>query len=50
MTGALNLAKAGIELYPGCIPAAKDDSRPNVLQLNTEGLTTNKISAIEQLA
>jgi len=30
--------------------AAKDDPRPNILQLNTEGLTANKISVIEQLA
>ena len=30
--------------------AAEDDSRPNILQLNTEGLTANKISVIEQLA
>jgi len=29
---------------------AAEDSRPNVLQLNTEGLTANKISVIEQLA
>jgi len=29
---------------------AEDDSRPNILQLNTEGLTDNKISVIEQLA
>jgi len=27
-----------------------EDPRPNILQLNTEGLTANKISAIEQLA
>jgi len=30
--------------------AAEDDPRPNILQLNTEGLTDNKISATEQLA
>jgi len=30
--------------------AAEDDLRPNILQLNTEGLTDNKISVIEQLA
>jgi len=30
--------------------AAEDDPRPNILQLNTEGLTANKISVIEQLA
>ena len=30
--------------------AAEDDPRPNVLQLNTEGITENKISVIEQLA
>jgi len=30
--------------------AAKDDPRPNILQLNTEGLTANKISVIEQRA
>ena len=28
--------------------AAEDDPRPNILQLNTEGLTANKISVIEQ--
>jgi len=27
----------------------EDDARPNILQLNTEGLTANKISVIEQL-
>jgi len=30
--------------------AAEDDPRPNILQLNTEGLTDNKISVTEQLA
>ena len=30
--------------------AAEDDPRPNILQLNTEGLTANKISVIEQIA
>jgi len=30
--------------------AAEDDPRPNILQLNTEGLNANKISLIEQLA
>jgi len=30
--------------------AVEDDPRPNVLQLNTEGLTASKISIIEQLA
>ena len=30
--------------------AAEDDPRPSILQLNTEGLTDNKISIIEQLA
>jgi len=30
--------------------AVEDDPRPNILQLNTEGLTDNKISVIEQLA
>ena len=30
--------------------AAEDDPRPNILQLNTKGLTDNKISVIEQLA
>ena len=30
--------------------AAEGDPRPNILQLNTEGLTENKISVIEQLA
>jgi len=30
--------------------AAEDDPRPNILQLNIEGLTANKISVIEQLA
>jgi len=29
---------------------AAEDARPNILQLNTEGLTANKISVIEQLA
>jgi len=29
---------------------AKDDSRPNILQLNTKGLTANKSSLVEQLA
>ena len=29
--------------------AAEDDPRPNILQLNTEGLTDNKISVIERL-
>ena len=29
---------------------AAEDLRPNILQLNTEGLTANKISVIEQLA
>jgi len=28
----------------------EDDPRPNILQLNTEGLTANKTSIIEQLA
>ena len=27
-----------------------DDPRPNIFQLNTEGVTDNKISVIEQLA
>jgi len=30
--------------------AAEDDPRPSILQLNSEGLTTNKISVIKQLA
>jgi len=30
--------------------AAEDDPRPNIIQLNTEGLTDNKISVNEQLA
>jgi len=30
--------------------SAKDDPRPNILQLNTEEPTDNKISVIEQLA
>jgi len=30
--------------------AAEDDPRPSILQLNTEGLTDNKISVIDQLA
>jgi len=30
--------------------AAEDDPRPNILQLNTEGLAENKISVIEQQA
>ena len=29
---------------------AADNLRPNILQLNTEGLTADKISVIEQLA
>jgi len=29
--------------------AAEDDPRPNILQLNTEGLIASKISVIEQL-
>jgi len=29
---------------------AENDPRPNILQLNTEGVTENKISVIEQLA
>jgi len=29
--------------------AAEDDPRPNIHQLNIEGLTENKISVIEQL-
>jgi len=29
---------------------AAEDPRPNILQLNTEGLTADKISVIEQLA
>ena len=31
-------------------PTAEDDQRPSILQLNTEGITANKISIIEQLA
>ena len=34
----------------GSVPAAEDDRRPSILRLNTEGLTANKISVIEQLA
>jgi len=34
----------------GSFPAAEDDRRPNILQLNTKGLTANMISVIEQLA
>ena len=34
----------------GSIPAAEYGPRPNILQLNTEGPTVNKISVIEQLA
>jgi len=30
--------------------AAEDDPRPNILQLNTDGLTANKVSVIEQPA
>jgi len=30
--------------------AAEDDLRPNILQLNTEGLTADNIFVIEQLA
>jgi len=29
---------------------AAEDLRPNILQMNTEGLTADKISVIEQLA
>jgi len=32
----------------GSSNAAEDDSRPNIIQLNTEGLTDNKIFDIEQ--
>jgi len=31
------------------IPAAEGESRPSILQLNTEGLTASTISVIEQL-
>jgi len=31
------------------VHAAEDDRRPSILQLNTEGLTANKISVIDQL-
>jgi len=34
----------------GSRDAAEDDPRPSILQLNTKGLTANKISVIEQLA
>jgi len=34
----------------GSSNAAEDDSRPNIIQLNTEGLTDNKIFDIEQWA
>jgi len=34
----------------GWVISAAIDPRPNVLQLNTEGLTASKISVIEQLA
>jgi len=34
----------------GSAPAAEDNPRPNILQLNTEGPTANKISVIEQLS
>jgi len=34
----------------GSISAAKDYPRPSILQLNTERLTANKISVIEQIA
>jgi len=34
----------------GSRDAAEDDPRPSILQLNTEVLTTNKISVLEQLA
>ena len=34
----------------GSIHAAEGDRRPNALQLNTDGLTANKISVIQQLA
>jgi len=30
--------------------AAEDEPWPNILQLNTEGLTANKVSVIKQLA
>jgi len=38
--------------FSGCgsRSAAKDDPRPNILQLNSEGLTDNKIFVIERLA
>jgi len=32
------------------VPAAEGDQRPSILQLNTEGLTANKIRVVEQLA
>jgi len=32
------------------VPAAENDPRPSILQLNTEGLTVSKISDIEKLA
>ena len=34
---------------PNWVPAAEDDRRSSILQMNTEGLTANKISVIEQL-
>jgi len=37
--------------FSGCSSRnAAEHPRPNILQLNTEGLTADKISAIEQLA
>jgi len=30
----------------GCIPAAEDDQRPSILQVNTEELTANKVIVI----
>ena len=39
-------------LFSGCVSrnATGDDPRPNILQLNTEGLTANTISIIEKKA
>jgi len=36
--------------WRGSRNAAEDDPRPNILQLNTKGLTENKMSVTEQLA
>ena len=45
-------SRVGKRFFQGAAapPAAEDDRRPSILQVKTDGLTTNKISVIEQLA